>query len=170
MPETLREWMKRKKNEIKIKNKKLNKNETISELYKKIKRFETDFIKNNLSETETEIETETEYKVKRGELEVMLILEEHYKTSYKNDEITGEIYMENINNIFKKYEEIKITLDIPTEYAFMVGYGYVILDTKQSNSLNNSLNNSFVHYIDSVLNGNKNSNKFTFTFPSIFLA
>ena len=166
MPETLREWMKRKKNEIKIKNKKLNKNETISELYKKIKRFETDFIKNNLSETETE----RTYKVQRGELEKLLIQEKLIQTSYKNDEITGEIYMENINNIFKKYEEIKITLDIPTEYAFMVGYGYVILDTKQSNSLNNSLNNSFVHYIDSVLNGNKNSNKFTFTFPSIFLA
>ena len=40
MPETLREWMKRKKNEIKIKNKKLN-NKKLTELYKKIKRFET---------------------------------------------------------------------------------------------------------------------------------
>ena len=160
MPETLREWMKRKKNEIKIKNKNL-KNKTIIDLYKKIKRFETDFIKNNLSEKETE----TKYKVQRKELEPLLILEEHYKTLYKNDKRIEEIYMKNINKIFEKYEEIKITLDIPTEYAFMVGYGYVILDTKQSNSLNNSLNNSFVHYIDSVLNENKR--KSTFTFPSI---
>ena len=38
MPETLREWMKRKKNEIKIKNKKLN-NKELTKLYKKIKRF-----------------------------------------------------------------------------------------------------------------------------------
>ena len=69
--------------------------------------------------------------------------------------------MFRINQIFEKYKEIKQTLGIPETYAFMVGYGYVILDTKESYSLNNS----FVHYIDSVLN--ENTSKSKITFPSI---